>query len=230
MNEKLMAARHAEIARQGSEIFASLLAPYLRGAEGENADDEQDSAAPGQAPDPQQSDDKPDAKETDEKGNFTEAYVNQLRRENAAHRRKNKDQTEAEAERRRNEMDEITRLRTENEESKTAREASDNALKTTRFENALLLEATKAGFRDPQDAIVHIKPEDEHFLASGLVDSAAASKSVKDLLKAKPYLKSGADTGSGDGGAQGGGAPKVDKVAEYQKQLQKNKGMVPIPS
>jgi hypothetical protein len=59
-------------------------------------------------------------------------------------------------------------------------------LKTERIKNAVLAEASKQGFEDPQDAYAMIDRAELEISADGKVDGV--EEAIKALVKAKPYL------------------------------------------
>lgn len=160
---------------------------------------------------------------------FDRAYVESLRKENAGYRtRATKAEKELE-EKRKEEMDDLTRSQTERDEEKARADKLEQELADMRMSQAVTLAATGANFFDPQDALSLLNPNDIALDENGIPNRQSVEAAVKRLADSKPHLVKGGVSGSGDGGARGGGGGTVeDKKAEYEQEF-KQKGGVPIP-
>lgn len=174
-----------------------------------------------------------EGKKTDEPETFPREYVETLRTENASRRQREKDLEaeldkfrEAEKEREKAEMSEADRAKTEAEEAKAARESAEQALVDERKRSAVISEATRLKFRDPEDALAYIDMEDIRMTDEGRPHKASIQSAVKKVADDKKYLIEG--PGSADGGSRGT-SPKTD--AERDKEIQSDissRGGVPV--
>lgn len=161
-------------------------------------------------------------------------YVESLRTENAARRVKEKEALDklaeyeaAEAERAKAEMSEAERAKAEAEEEKTARERAEQALVDERKRNAVISEAAKLKFRDPEDALVHIDLDDISMTDEGRPHKTSIESAVKKVAESKKYLIEG--PGSADGGSRGTNPPPKEREKEIQNDISA-RGGVRIPS
>lgn len=179
---------------------------------------------------------------------YSQEYVDKLRKEAAGHRVKGneKDERIADLEKtvselKKAEMDDIDRLRTENEEKdaeiaalKEVNATTASNLRTERIHNAVMQAA--ADWNDPSDALSMVS-QDDIIDDEGNVDHKAIKSQLKKVTDKKPYLlKQGGGAGSGDGGA-GGSAPDPEdensfeaRKARHMKKFQEESGRVIVNS
>lgn len=164
---------------------------------------------------------------------FDREYVETLRGENASRRQHEKDleaelqkYKDAETERAKAEMTEAERAKAEAEEEKKAREAAETALVNERKRNAVISEAAKLKFLDPEDALAYIDVEDIRMTDDGRPHKTSVESAVKKVADEKKYLISG--TGSADGGTRGESPKSSD---QQMKEIQDDitaRGGVPV--
>lgn len=174
-----------------------------------------------------------EGKKTDEPETFPREYVETLRTENASRRQREKDLEtelekfrEAEKEREKAEMTEAERAKAEAEEERAGRQKAEQDLIDERKRSAVISEATRLKFRDPEDALAYIDMEDIRMTDEGRPHKASIQSAVKKVADDKKYLIEG--PGSADGGSRGT-SPKTD--AEKDKEIQSdisNRGGVPV--
>lgn len=113
---------------------------------------------------------------------------------------------------------------TDLQKAEAAKKASDEKatklegdLKTERIKNAVLAEASKANFADPQDAYAMIDHSELEISADGKVTGVVDA--IKALVKSKPYLVGAEENPRYDinGGDKGKG-PKGADVEEIKKK------------
>lgn len=218
--------------RHGIEIrdLVRLFPNVVRGNEGEGdgpgappptGGPGQDPATPPSAPAPKT--DAPPKVET-----FDAAYVEELRQENAASRVKLKELEDKEAERAKAEMSDTERAKAEAAEEKAKRETAETALTDERKRNAVISEAAKLKFLDPEDALAHLDLADIRLNDDGTPHKTSVESAVKKIADAKKYLISG--TGSADGGAGNTPAPpSADKLKEVEQDIMA-RGGVKVPA
>lgn len=170
---------------------------------------------------------------TDEPETFPREYVETLRSENASRRQREKEMEaelqkfrDAEKEREKAEMTEAERAKTEAEEAKAKADAAEQALIEERKRNALMSQASKLKFRDPEDALAYIDLEGVKMNDDGTPHKASVESAVKKVAEDKKYLIEG--PGSADGGTTGT-PPKP--AAERDKEIQDDitsRGGVPV--
>lgn len=162
---------------------------------------------------------------------FDREYVEKLRSENAARRaRENEMETElakfkeAEAEREKAAMSETERAKAEAEEAKAARETAEKALVDERKRNAIISEASKLKFRDPEDALVYVDLEDIRMTDDGKPHKTSIEAAVKKIADEKKYLIGGA--GSADGGTRGDNPPPAERDKKIQSDIETRGGVL----
>lgn len=166
---------------------------------------------------------------------FDREYVQTLRHENASRRKNEEDLAarikkfeEAEAERKKAEMTEVERLKAETEEKDQKIADAEKALITERKRNAVLAEASKLKFQDPEDALAYVDLEGLKMNEDGTPHKTSIESAVKKIAEDKKYLLTG--PGSADGGSRGSNPePEAEKVKRIKEELAA-RGAVPIPS
>lgn len=208
-------------------VKASSLLDYLTGAEGEGegsgtqppaGDGGQEPPAPPVAGSDDKGDDKPTV--------YDQAYVDGLRAENAKHRTRNKELEDEKAEREKAEMSEAERAKAEAAEEKTKRETAESQLLDERKRNAVLAEAGKSKFKDPNDALAFVDLAEITMNQDGTPHKGQVEAAVKKVAEARAYLIGGA--GSADGGPKGA-SPQAD--ADWLKEQQADiaaRGGIPV--
>ena len=209
----------------------------LYGADGEDVDPNPDS----QADDDDGSDDGDNA--DDGPTTFDQAYVDKLRKENAARRVSTKEAGEraiaAEAELakiKEAEMNDLEKA-TSAVEKAAAKEvaaearavAAETQLQQTLVSTAVTLAAVEQNFQDPTDALSMIS-QDDLVDDEGEVSAKAVKAALTKLAKAKPYLLGTKKRGSGDGGPTGSPADEKSfesKQKAYLEQMTTTGGRVP---
>jgi predicted component of type VI protein secretion system len=93
------------------------------------------------------------------------------------------------------------------------REAAQTALQTERIKNAVIAEASKLGFADPDDAYTLVTLSEIEIDDAGKVNGAA--EAIKKLAEAKPYLLGQARKGDGVGTPK---TPPKKKEESIQKR------------
>ena len=205
--------------------LGDLIALSITGAEGEGE---------GQAPPPPAGDEGQEpptppsggSSEGQEPKTYDQAYVDQLRAENAKHRTHAKQLEDEKAEREKAEMSEAERAKTEAAEEKAKREAAESALVDERKRNSILAEAGKLKFKDPNDALAFVDLAEITLTNEGAPHAGSVQAAVKKVADARAYLIGGA--GSADGGNQGF-PPKPD--ADWLKEQQQDiaaRGGIPV--
>jgi len=222
--------------RYGIEIrdMVRLFPNFLCGHEGEGAGSGTPPPTSGSGPDPATPPSapapttepvtKPDPKvET-----FDAAYVETLRQESAGYRTKLKELEDKETERAKAELSETDRAKAEAVEEKGKRETAEKALLDERKRIAVISEAAKLKFLDPEDALAHLDLTDIRMNEDGTPHKTSVESAVKKIADTKKYLISG--PGSADGGA--GGTPPVpsaDKLKEIEQDIVR-RGGVKVPA
>lgn len=164
---------------------------------------------------------------------YDEAYVRTLREEAAARRVSEKAKDDriaeleaAEAERKKAEMSDLDRAKAELEEERKLRSAADQSLVNERKRNAVISEAAKLKFRDPQDALAYIDMEAITMTENGQPHKTSIESAVKKIADEKKYLIEG--VGSADGGTTGATPPtNAQRVQEIQNDITA-RGGVPV--
>lgn len=165
---------------------------------------------------------------------FDREYVEKLRQENASRRTAEKElQAQIEAyeeekrEREKAEMTEAERAKAEAEEAKAKAETAEKELINERKRNAVISEASRLKFRDPEDALVYVDLDDIKLNDDGKPHKTSVESAVKKTADDKQYLIEG--PGSADGGSRGTNPPAD---AERQKEIQTDielRGGVRVP-
>lgn len=159
---------------------------------------------------------------------FSREYVESLRAENARYRTRAKELEDADAERRKQELSEIDRLKLELEEKNTAIEAAEQNIVSERRRNAVIAEASKLKFRDPSDALAYIDLTAITLNSDGTPDKRSVETAVKKVAEEKTYLIAGPGTADG---ASTGRPPKPE--SEWIKQQEADiqaRGGVAVPT
>lgn len=189
----------------------------VRGMEGEGEG--------GDPPAPSGGSDTPPASPEKEPDVFPRDYVEKLRAENADRRQKEKDQQakidafeKEKADREKADMSEVERLKTENAETAAKVKAAEEALVAERKRNAIISEASKLKFRDPEDALAYVNLEDIRMNEDGTPHKTSIESAVKKIADDKKYLIEG--PGSGDGGTRGTTLPADQE--QRQKVIQQD--------
>ena len=112
--------------------------------------------------------------------------IKALRKENAKWRTQLRSTEEQQQAKAKAEMTELERLQTELREAQEARTRAEQARLQTAVKSQVIAAAAKAGYNDPEDAYRMIDPSTLDVDDDGAV--GGLDESLKDLLKAKPYL------------------------------------------
>jgi len=129
----------------------------------------------------------------------------------------------ADTERKKSEMDEITRLQTELEEQKAKSDSQATALQELKINHAVLSAAAQYEFEDPKDALRFVDRKEIGVDEDGEV--TGAEEAVKALVKKRGYLlkqklKEGNDGGSDD--------DSLDKDPKKKKKIKDAQPKIPI--
>lgn len=161
---------------------------------------------------------------------FPRDYVETLRTENASRRTREKELEaelqkfkDQEAERAKAEMSDVERANTEKAEAEARAAAAEASLLTERKRNAIISEASKLRFRDPEDALAYIDLEAISMTESGQPHATSIVAAVKKVADEKKYLIDG--SGSADGGARGNAPTPADKAKEIQDDITSRGGV-----
>lgn len=114
------------------------------------------------------------------------AELKKTRREAAKYRTQLRKLEEAEAERQREEMSELERLKSDLEAEKSAREQALATARAQAIRSAVVSAASKAGFADPADAVNFIDADALTIGDDGGVEGV--DEAIKALAEQKPYL------------------------------------------
>ena len=133
------------------------------------------------------------------------ARLKRVNDESAARRHRIEELEAAEAQRKKDEMTEAERLKTEAEEAKAALENERTRQRERNIRHAVEMAAATMGFHDPRDAVVQADLSGVEIADDGGVRNVESA--LNALKKQKPYLlKTGGDsnTNAGDGGTDEG--------------------------
>ncbi len=171
----------------------------------------------GQAPDPQgQEPGESNTPNEDPRIAQMEAQIKALRQEAAQHRRRAKDAEEDARKRAEAELSDADRLARTLDEEKAARQKAEERARRLALESAVALRSQQLGIRDAEAAIALLDREglydEDGDLLKGELDTR-----LRDLLKAKPYLKAQqAPPSPASAGRQG---PRGETDAERRARL-----------
>lgn len=167
-----------------------------------------------------------------ESGKFDAAYVQQLRAEAAKHRternafeKRLKEFEAKESERKKSEMSELERLKVELAEAKQSAEAAQRISQERLVRGAIIAEAAKAGFVDPDDAWRLVNASDTSITVDENGQVAGTDKAIKILIKTKPYLVKTAaaaanvNAADGRGNGQASAEQQQAKLAELRQRF-----------
>ena len=201
----------------------------LQGAEDEESEEEESEDGSDDSDDSSEEDEQDSDSDDDDGDTFSRSYVEKLRQEAAANRKKAKDAEAKLQKQDRAKLDAKERAELEKADAQKERDDALAELRAAKLESALLAEAGKKNFHDAADVIGLIKVTDLDVGEDGLPLPESIKKAVADLAKNKPHLIKTKSSGSGDGGSHGKGAVNQNEVQTKVTKEFQDKGMVPIP-
>jgi hypothetical protein len=205
---------------------------YGAEGDGEGADGEGDgegqasSSGTGSTAEGQESNDGDDEGDGDDGDEMVPmSVVKKLRSEAAKYRVQAREAQDKLSEKEKAEMSEAERAKVEAEEAKAEAENLRSELRRERFQSALMSEASNQKFTDPTDVIALISQEDITIDEDGTPNRKSLKAAIERIAKAKPYLLTTTNSGSGDGGSRGSQPSDTDRLKRHEQEIQSRGGV-----